>query len=478
MNCINNEQQKLGLLTQLYEYVQSPITRKKTANVIAADLKILYLQFISDFCPAKDNIEKTIEVFSRIDHIYCARILHGLSSEEDHSLLIHAISNFGQHLSVEFQKQYQDNDGDYPAQNAAFIIKGPFDLAHMSFVKSFIYGCVKNKGGLVNPSLIFLDKKPPQQVIRISYDLSSLNTYSKMCSVRKIIQEKKIGTIIWPSVPQNISLFLGSRFASQQVYWSSRYRNSLFGTVDKYFFGARSERKKIYYNGYPWHYGRFYVAEWDSMNIKKSHHPVTSQSDKYWEAFIARKRAQGYQICGTISTARKMMDSNFHQTILKVLELNPNVYYFYTSRDSDCKLSKFLTSQGLSTRFKRIQWIDQMTPLLRSFDLILDSFPVGASHALCYALQAKVPFITMWTSQNIRSSLLETFDNLIDKNQDYSYFGFALSLQEYLNICQLYLGKSADFKRRQLLDVQLNLFKKCLDNPSGMYQDFSRAIIE
>ena len=29
-----------------------------------------------------------------------------------------------------------------------------------------------------------------------------------------------------------------------------------------------------------------------------------------------------------------------------------------------------------------------MTPVLANFDLILDSFPVGASHALSYAVQA------------------------------------------------------------------------------------------
>ena len=77
-----------------------------------------------------------------------------------------------------------------------------------------------------------------------------------------------------------------------------------------------------------------------------------------------------------------------------------------------------------------------MTSLLRNFDLIVDSFPVGASHSLCYALRANVPFISLWSTQNVRSSLLETLDpHIKESGNSYMSVGIAMSQAEYESTC-------------------------------------------
>ena len=68
-----------------------------------------------------------------------------------------------------------------------------------------------------------------------------------------------------------------------------------------------------------------------------------------------------------------------------------------------------------------------MTSLLRNFDLIVDSFPVGASHSLCYTCVRMFPYFFV-VSQNVRSSLLETLDpHIKESGNSYMSVGIAMS---------------------------------------------------
>ena len=348
----------------------------------------------------------------------------------------------------------------------------------MSFVKAFIFGHIQSSEKRITPLLVFLDDQIPDELKSISVDLASMPPYSKLLNLQKIIINYHIGTLIWPSVAQTSSLYLGARFARQQIYWSSRYRNPLFSAVDKYFFGARICKSEILYNGHHWCYGRFYVAEWHRMVIQHPHDQIIGKSDLLWKRFIDRKKEQGYTIFGTVSTSRKLYDPSFHHLISSLLLQNPNTYYFYTSSDSSCPLSKHLSNKGLSSRYKQIKWITQMTSLLKNFDLIVDSFPVGASHSLCYALRANVPFISLWSTQNIRSSLLETLDpHIKESGISYMSVGIAMSQTEYESTCCRLLSEHGSPLRKELLQAQANFLNELLNNPTGMYSDFSAHIL-
>lgn len=465
----------------LHEYLEGTEIKSESTLTIASNLKAIYLDLLSSRPSfSHKTIEQTINLFAKLDHLFFFKILRNVVAEEEHSLLISAIGNFGQFLAEQF-KNYHSLDPSqfsYPISNVAFLIKGPFDLAHMSFVKAFIFGHLQSSERRIAPLLVFLDDQIPDRLKSISVDLTSLPAFSKLLNLQKIITKYQIGTLIWPSVAQTSSLYLGARFTRQQIYWSSRYRNPLFSTVDKYFFGARSCKSEILYNGYPWCYGRFYVAEWHKMVIQQPHDKLNGKSDLMWKRFIDRKKEQGHTIFATISTSRKLYDPSFHHLISSLLLQNPNTYYFYTSSDSSCPLSKYLTNKGLSSRFKQIKWITQMTPLLHNFDLIVDSFPVGASHALCYALRANVPFISLWSTQNIRSSLLETLDpHIKDSGISYISVGIAMSRTEYASTCSKLLSERGLPLRQELLQAQANFLNELLNNPTGMYSDFSNHIL-
>lgn len=468
-------------LVPLCEYLEGNEITSESALAIASNLKAIYLDFLSSRPSFSDQeIKESINSFAKLDHLFYQQVLRKVVSEDEHSILISAIGNFGQFLACQFKNHHypEASQFTYPISNVAFLIKGAFNFAHMSFVKAFLFGYAQSREQKLTPLLIFLDDQIPDQLKNISVDLSSLSAFSKLVHLQKIITNHQIGTLIWPSVSQTCSLYLGARFVRQQIYWSSRYRNPLFSTVDKYFFGARSSKCEILYNGQFWYYGRFYVAEWHKMVIQQPQDKLICKSDLMLKRFIDRKKKQGYTILATVSTFRKLRDPSFHHFISSLLLENPHIYYFYTSSDPGCPLSKYLSNKGLSSRFKQIQWITQMTSLLTNFDLIVDSFPVGASHALCYALRANVPFVSLWSSQNIRSSLLETLDPHIRKTGiSYISVGIAMNQTEYASICCRLLSEHGFPLRVELLQAQSTFLNELLNNPVGMYSDFSDHIL-
>ena len=291
------------------------------SRLISSNLKSRYLDLL-ELSADDSSLPGLINLFSECDHLYFKKVLSKVTSEEDHSLLIHSISNFGVYLSQRFQSVASQNEVSGDLERILFVIKGPFNLAHMSFAKSFYLGYTLNDAKLTFPFFVFLDDSAPPALKSISFDLARLSVYDKMRALKNIISEKSFGTVIWPSVAQNVSLFLGSRFARRQIYWSARYKNQLFDTVDKYFFGARSSKQNIIYNGVHWGHGRFHVCEWKQFDIVSYKSTLLAKSDQDWETFIRRKINMDFLICGTISSSRKMNDRGFHHQILSLLKSN------------------------------------------------------------------------------------------------------------------------------------------------------------
>ena len=176
-------------------------------------------------------------------------------------MLLNSIGNFGQLLSLIFQNYYPSEYSNASISNILFIVKGPFDLAHVSFAKSFVLGYSSCNTSISScPKFLFLDADSPSNFKSISFSFKGMAPFDAIKAYQNLIKSNKIGTVIWLSVSQLVSLFLGSRFTERQIYWSARYRNQLFDTVDKYFFGARESKKIIQYNGVSWCYGRFHVT--------------------------------------------------------------------------------------------------------------------------------------------------------------------------------------------------------------------------
>ncbi|MDA9739814.1 hypothetical protein N9U66_00305 [Synechococcus sp. AH-736-M20] len=476
--CLSNP---VSILQSVLNYIKSVKSDSlPNSNEISSQLKEYFVYFErSSHVLEKKTLEYCINLFSTIDHLFFSKILSRQTSEESHALLITSISNFGQLLSLIFQNYYSSDYCSSSVSNILFIVKGPFDLAHASFAKSFILGHSSCNSSISCPKFLFLDTDFPSNLNSISFSFKGMSTFYAMRSYQNLIKSHEFGTVIWLSVSQTVSLFLGSRFTERQIYWSARYRNQLFNTVDKYFFGARESKKTIQYNGVSWCYGRFHVGEWKGLNLVDLTTKFSDKSDLNWVNFIKRKKSQGFIVAATISTERKLQSEEFRNCILQYLNLNPHVYYFFTSRVS-CDLDNLLKSNGLQTRFKRIDWINTMTPVVQLFDLILDSFPVGASHSLCFALNSGTPFLSMYTNENLRSSLLESLSStLVSKatTSDFHNYGIVFNSKEYLELATSLTTVKNNQKREKLLLNQRQIVNSILNNPKGMYKDFISHIL-
>ena len=121
-----------------------------------------------------------------------------------------------------------------------------------------------------------------------------------------------------------------------------------------------------------------------------------------------------------------------------------------------------------------------MTPLLQYFDLILDSFPVGASHSLCYGLNAGTPFVSMYTTENLRSGLLECLSSTLPFQlieSDFKKYGLLSTPNEYLEFAESLSSASNNLARQDLLHNQRQIVNSILNNPKGMYEDFLSHIL-
>ena len=121
-----------------------------------------------------------------------------------------------------------------------------------------------------------------------------------------------------------------------------------------------------------------------------------------------------------------------------------------------------------------------MTPLLQYFDLILDSFPVGASHSLCFSLNAGTPFISMYSNENLQSSLLESFASTFTSEfsrDDFPIYGLASTPNDYIDLASTLSAPSNINDRDKLLQNQRQIMNSILNNPIGMYEDFVSHVL-
>ena len=142
-------------LASLQEYLEGSEINTESALTIASNLKAIYLDLLSRRPSFSDQtLKQSVNLFAKLDHLFFQKVLRKVVSEEEHSLLISAIGNFGQFLAEQFKNFHSldSSQSSHPISNVAFLIKGPFNLAHMSFVKAFIFGHVQTSEKIITPT--------------------------------------------------------------------------------------------------------------------------------------------------------------------------------------------------------------------------------------------------------------------------------------------------------------------------------------
>ena len=94
-------------------------------------------------------------------------------------------------------------------------------MAHAEFLREFLVGS-RVFAGLIDIYLVLLDqtaesvKAPDLEHINI-VSFEEKHTYSKLVAYAKLIQSLNLDHVSWVACVQNISLYMGSRFAKSNL---------------------------------------------------------------------------------------------------------------------------------------------------------------------------------------------------------------------------------------------------------------------
>ena len=369
-----------------------------------------------------------------------------------------------------------------------WIIKGPFDLAHMDCVKNFLFGESLFKANTHNASeyfqsihfLLFLDVPVPNVFKNRSNVVSFASkngAFLKLYRLREMIHSSGIKTIIWPSVFQDHSLYMGIRHAEQQIFWSAKHRIQVLpSTIDQYFFGGFSKHVELY-RGVEWKYGRYDLTPW--YGLKRLHASEPSITDSNLDSLDLRRIKSNFRfLLGSCCVEQKYNSPSFWSVIDKILADQPRAAYCFTGRSLLPEVEKLLCQTRCRDRIFFVGWQKNINAYLAQLDLYLDAFPFGSGHVLYSAWRQLIPTISLVTFDNMRLSLMHSLKHIDDifDGTTFSLPGICNSVEDYAEIAAKCINNS--HFRSTVAAAQSKLAQNFMSNPVGMYEDFNSYICQ
>ena len=374
-------------------------------------------------------------------------------------------------------------------QKTLWIIKGPFDLAHMDCVKNFLYGesiFKKNVGGICDDSssqniLCFLDIPVPLELKNssnvFSLETKQTNTFLKLYRLREYIYCSGVRTIIWPSVFQDHSLYMGVRHAEQQIFWSAKHRIQVLPrTIDQYFFGGFSKHSEIF-RGVEWKYGRSDLTSWRGLKRLNIEHSALS-NDSLIPSNLKSIKNNFQFILGSCCVEEKYTSAAFWEAINHILCKFPQAAYCFTGQSVLPEVESIIGQLECRDRLFFVGWQKNIDIYVSLLDVYLDAFPFGSGHVLFNSWMRSIPTVSLSTFENTRLSLLHSLqyiDSIFDGDR-FLLPGIAYSVEDYIQIAAQCIDNK-DF-RLSVSSAQSKVARKYMSNPVGLYEDFNSYITQ
>lgn len=441
----------------------------------------------------EDSLQRKIDAISFAQHHLFSPFVKRVNNEEHFSKAFWRMADFSipvareLNIALDNHMHIRDYSSNQASINVLWLIKGPFELAHMDCVKNFLYGrseflkTNKDFDKLDRHFVLFLDVPLPK-FLRGSGNFFSFSskksTFLKLIRLREFIVHHSIQTIVWPSVFQDFSLYMGIRNSAQQIFWSAKYRIQILPeTIDQYFYGGFSKHSK-YYRGVPWNYGRFDKTPWKFLtreslcmnNLSLSDGPPASASAIY------QLRNKYDTLLGSVCTEEKYTSSIFWLTVNKILLEAPNAGYVFTGRKVLPEVRDLLQELSCRDRIHFVGWLADIKFELSMLDLYVDAFPFGAGHVLFQCWSIGLPTISLLTPENMRLSLYHSIQHIPEcfSHNQVSFPGLMYNIDDFVNLSLRCIRDES--LRKTLSAAQFDICSRYMTNPIGMYEDFSSYI--
>lgn len=359
---------------------------------------------------ASDNLEIAVNRYSALDH---ALFTTYIRREEDPSRFRRAfwhVNCYGLSLAVRLKEclfpVLQDSSFRGfsssskslidTSQKIAFILKGPFKLAHCEFLLSFLKGCAYFREN-VKVDLILLDEPSRPKGIEHINVISLAqwpSTFDKLKEYYRVVASAGYQHVCWVACVQNLSLFMGAQLAERQGYWSMKYHSIIMPSIQKYA-GLGFGGKSFVFDTVDWFRGRAFPE----LSMKPI--PAQHKESLLTSAGIPSKAL----VVGCFVRSEKLHSLNYWRALENLLAFSTAVHIVIASQDLPFEARSFLSESSYKLRFHHIGWVNTKQ-WAYALDLYFDSAPRGSCNTIFEAIEAGVPVIMTDTEHNRESSAL------------------------------------------------------------------------
>ena len=284
-----------------------------------------------------------------------------------------------------------------------FVLKGPAALAHFENFLIFIRS-KEVASRAYDFRVVFLDADPnsvPSLPCKAFY-FHHLPVHEKITSLNNLVFNTDCCCLLWVAAVQNLGLYLFSRIAPVQAYWSMKYHSVTSPCLDMLFRSATNSETRIIDNN-PW-----YGIPSDFTQITKSLDSITLDKPKI-DQFKSKLKIL------TLGRQVKINSAEFSDFIQSLLA-SGHFLYSYSGKSKALWDSRQGNKAAITPHVNYLGWLNikGIKHHLRYADIYVDSFPFGGGHTCFYAMKMSVPVLMINTEQNRRCSYMMHLIDLIN----------------------------------------------------------------
>jgi len=209
-----------------------------------------------------------------------------------------------------------------------------------------------------------------------------VGTAESFLRLRDQLEERRIQTVVWVSVPTLASYALALRLAPRQVFWSLKFHPIFLPEVDVHLCGGHEIETLRLYHGRLWKASPFPLTVALALN---------NQDDI---ERIRERFPEGALLLGTLAREEKIESQAFLSALCAILKRNPNVHYLWAGKTQSPKVVDEFDKSGVASQCHFIGWVN--TNLFAEvLDIFLETFPLGCGVTGFQAMGHGTPLLSI-----------------------------------------------------------------------------------
>jgi len=373
-----------------------------------------------------------------------------------------------------------------------FLYKGPCKLANYDVFHDYIHGLPSYIDSCPTKTvihLLFLDAVPSLNINHPDIFIYSLkdipSTSQKLLFYYQLTSKFTFYNIIWVSSPQHIGIYLSTKRALHQTYWSMRRFSIILPSIDLYATVFSMYSNSIV-NGKFWYGGRCRLSVRKTSFTSKQEARECYSLYKHFHS-LSIDHLDEYILLGSIARRQKYYDPSYFNLILSTLSLHEHAIFIYATMESpviDSIIRNFPLQ--IRRRIHNVGWLDgNSINLSLCFDLFVDTYPFGCGLTAAEGVSNNVPLATCITDLNKESSFCSLLCNTVLTNPKFKALncspnnlipvGCASSYSDYTRLVSSLVSSSS--LRHSLASIQKLVFDEILHDGENFTSDYTNYFL-